>query len=261
MSSPVTEVPVQSVKRALDALDYVAAECIARDGVRLGEIADNLGLKATTMRNILRTMEACGYMGRTEDRLYRPGHRCARLAFGGAHVRALLSAARPAMDALAESTGESLVLTCLAGGTRRVLARHEGGHLLTVNAQRMDEGNPYRLVTTRVLLAHAHPDEVRAFVARCGAPGGLWDSATTAEQVREAAHKLRDRRVTEYHPSEDVVALACPVEAGITGVPVALGMYLPSVRYGPERADQLRSALAEMAEGIAREIQPNEQGS
>jgi IclR family acetate operon transcriptional repressor len=254
----MADVLVQSVKRALDALDYVAAECVAADGVRLGEIAGHVGLKATTMRNILRTMEACGYIGRAEGRLYRPGPRCSRLAFGGSYARTLLRVARPAMDAFAEATQESLVLTCLAGGMRRVLARHEGGHLLTVNAQRMDEGNPYGLVTSRVLLAHASPDEVRAFVAKCGVPGAAWDNATTAGQVQKAARKLRDRRVVEYSASDDVVALASPIDTSVNGPPFALGMYLPSVRYGPRRADNLRNALAETAAAIAREMRSNE---
>jgi IclR family acetate operon transcriptional repressor len=252
------EVLVQSVKRALDALDYIAGECVAADGVRLRDVAGHLDLKPTTLRNILRTMEACGYIGRTGDRLYRPGPRCRRLAFGAASVQALLQTARPAMHELAERTGESLVLTCLAGGVRRVLARHQGGHLVTVNAERMDEGDPYTLVTTRVLLAHAHPDEVRRFVDECGAPRGRWDGAATVEQVVEAAARLRDRQVVEYHPSDDVVALASPVDSGAAGVPVALGMFLPRLRYDPERGAELRDALAATTRRISREMQTNE---
>jgi DNA-binding IclR family transcriptional regulator len=255
------KVLVQSVKRALDALDYVAGESVCSDGVRLGDVAEHVGVKPTTMRNILRTMESCGYIGRTEERFYCPGPRCRRLAFGAASVQRLLATARPAMHELAGETGESLVLACLAGGVRRVLARHEGGHLVTVNGRRMDEGNPYSLVTTRVLLAHAEPGEVRAFVAECGPPGPEWGGAESAGRVLELAAELGGREVVEYHPSEEVVALAAPVAAGAGALPVALGMYLPASRYESERGERLRSALSATAKNISREMQntPKEQ--
>jgi DNA-binding IclR family transcriptional regulator len=202
-------------------------------------------------------MEACGYIGRTGDHLYRPGPRCARLAFGAESVQDLLGVARPAMEDLAEATGESLVLACLAGGRRRVLARHQGGHLLTVNARRMDEGDLYTLVTTRVLLSLASPAEVCAFVEEHGAPGPVWGGADTAEEVATAAAALQGRPVVEHHPSTDIAALAAPVHVP-GGMPVALGLFMPAARYTGKCAPDIRTRLAGTAQGISRAIKQQE---
>ena len=99
----MAEVQVRSVKKALDALDYIAKVCLEEDGATLSAIAAELDEKLPTLRNILKTMESCGYLSRS-GKLYRPGAKHSDLARSGI-IKRLVEATSPLLQSAAENTG------------------------------------------------------------------------------------------------------------------------------------------------------------
>ena len=170
------QVSVKSVKKALDALDFVIIESISKEGVSLGEIASHLGIQNTTAHNILKTMEICGYISRAQGRLYSLGAKCCQITRAGSVLKRLMNVAMPLMSELAEKTGESFVLTTLLNGERHVLFRAKGGGAISVESEKADNTNLYSMVTTRVMLAFAADAEVGYFIQKNSMPDKEWNS-------------------------------------------------------------------------------------
>ncbi|NUQ01002.1 MAG: helix-turn-helix domain-containing protein, partial [Armatimonadetes bacterium] len=105
-------VPVQSVRRALEALDRLALAGLRGEAVSLQQVAEHLGVAATTAHNIIKTLATCGYVQR-EERGYGLGPRCADLARSARFGGGWLERAAAVVHQLAERTGESVVLATL----------------------------------------------------------------------------------------------------------------------------------------------------
>ncbi|TPW26278.1 IclR family transcriptional regulator [Pararhizobium mangrovi] len=104
---------VQSVERALEIL-----ECIAHAGgaAHLNEIARETRLKPTTAHNILKTLHALGYVRRREKNTrYYLGDRILNLARVAGNDSGLRRTLRPALEAMAEQTGETVFVAVPSG--------------------------------------------------------------------------------------------------------------------------------------------------
>ncbi len=74
---------IQSVAKAFSVLEYVLESSMISDGTGLAEIAERFGMQKTTARNMMQTLEFCGYIRRKERGLYAPGEKCAMLCKAG----------------------------------------------------------------------------------------------------------------------------------------------------------------------------------
>ncbi|MGE4565819.1 MAG: helix-turn-helix domain-containing protein, partial [Victivallaceae bacterium] len=158
---------VRSVIKALAALDFVVEESMIRPGVGLSEIAAALDIQPTTARNILKTMELVGYIDRAQGRLYVPGGKCFGMSRAAMIAGRLNLVMAPHLAELAREGGESLVLTTLFNGRRKVLLRNQGDSPVVVDIRNAEqERSGCELVTTRILLAYAAPAELELYLRR-----------------------------------------------------------------------------------------------
>lgn len=241
---PRQAVPIQSIRRALDALDYLAEQGLAGEGASLQAVAAHLEVPPTTAHNILRTMVACGYVGREGNGRYGLGARCRDLLRGARFAGGGLDAAAAVVHGLAARTGESVVLTTLAQGRRRVLVRAEGHEVLRVSPALEERGVFWERVTGRVLAAYASPAELQEILCACGMPGAAWGGIETERSLEPALAAVRAAGCAQEMPSAlGVVALAAPVLDERRHLLGALGVYLPVTRAGEERLQWLRAEL------------------
>ena len=105
--------PVQSVMRALELIDALQRV----ESADVGELAALHGVHRSTTLRLLQTLEHFGYVTRGRGRgEFRLGLRLYELGLAAGEQNDLLSAARPIMCDLAETTGETIDLTlCDAG--------------------------------------------------------------------------------------------------------------------------------------------------
>ncbi len=239
---------VKSVLKALAALEFVVEESMTRPGVGLSEIARALEIQPTTARNILKTMEQAGYIARTGDRLYTGGGKCRGMSRAALVSGRLLQVIKPELAHLAHDSGESLVVTTLVNGRRKVLLRQQGGASIVVDTRNAEqEQRGYALVTTRIMLAFAAASEVDLFVARNGLPAGEWGRIHTREELNAALGELRRAGYAEANvPAESFYAAAFPLLDAAGMMVGALGVYLPLFRGSPEVKMELFSRIGEM---------------
>ncbi|RWR29319.1 IclR family transcriptional regulator [Sinirhodobacter populi] len=104
---------IQSIERAVAML-----EVIAREGgsAHLRDIAARTGLGKTTAHNILKTLDALGYVQRrVGDTRYHLGGRILNLARIVGDDEALRNRLRPALETIAQKTGETVYLAVPSG--------------------------------------------------------------------------------------------------------------------------------------------------
>ncbi|MEJ8573577.1 IclR family transcriptional regulator [Microbaculum marinum] len=113
---------VRSVGRALELLEIL--QQAAPTGVRVCDVAQELGVDPATVSRMLSTMVSHGYASRLPNRAYTLGVRSQRLA--AAWVDRLLQLAGPTMARVADNCGETVYLLQLVGTEAVTLARLAG---------------------------------------------------------------------------------------------------------------------------------------
>lgn len=103
--------------RAILRVPEVLMAVAARDGgIAMGELAQTLKLPKTSVHRLLRTLEHGGFVVRTGG-LFRPGPESFRLAAAlsqAAPEARFPASARPALEVLAEESGETATLSALS---------------------------------------------------------------------------------------------------------------------------------------------------
>lgn len=120
--------PIQSVGRAAAVLEAVAREGGAAS---LKHIAAQTGLGKTTAHNILKTLDQLGYVARrVGDTRYHLGGRILNLSRIVGDDSALRLRLRPALEAIAKRTGETVYLAVPSGDETCYLDTIESGQTL-----------------------------------------------------------------------------------------------------------------------------------
>jgi IclR family transcriptional regulator, acetate operon repressor len=237
---------VQSVRRALDVLEAVAA---AGGTASLGELAAACALPAPTLHRIAGTLADRGYLRHTPDRRYSLGSRLVPL---GADAHALLGArAQPVLRGLADRTGETANLAVLTSGRAEYVAQAPGRHTMRTFTE---VGNRVELHCTGVgkaLLAAVDPAAAGQLVA--AAPLTARTPATiTGAAALQAEIALIRGRGHALDEGEMEVGVRC-VAVGLPGAtPMAVSVSGPAVRMTDALVADAVSALHAGAAELGR---------
>jgi DNA-binding IclR family transcriptional regulator len=107
----------RATDRVIDILELTAA---SRDGLLLRDLSRGIETPKSSLLPLLRTLSARGYLEQGRAGEYRLGARVGELGMQSSR-RALIQAARPALEALMRRTGESAFLTTLAADAGAVV--------------------------------------------------------------------------------------------------------------------------------------------
>ena len=244
------DVPVRSVKKALDLLSILIFDDAELKGMKLTELAQRLGLPANTTHNLLKTMSVCGYVSQNDSGRYRPGPQCRRIVLlnkvEGPEFRQKLS------DVLKRHTyqiNEAMVFAVLHGGKRVLIASSEPvSQVIRVDRQSVESGNFWRLPTGRVLAAFASPEDFKLIIGNYGSPDRIWpESETGLKRI------LREKRCVMLPDHSGLNSFAIPVTGANDRLLGAIGCYAPPFRCGPQVRqkilEHLRLAADELAQG------------
>lgn len=243
------DVPVKSLKKALDILTILAFEDLKREGFTLTTLAHRMEMPVNTVHNLLKTMAACGYVAQKKAGTYCIGPRMTDVG----RLNGLLSAAasprvQKRLDALCHSMEEAVTMATLANGRRILLCQVDPRKMIRVDAATLEERSLFARPTGRILAAYASPDELTRILEQYGMPGAEWNGITSRKALANALEGVRQRGY-ELIASEDseLVAFAVPVLDGNGALLGSLGCYAPSFRCGPERHEPILAQLRRAA--------------
>jgi len=228
---------VQSVARSTDILDSIAN---AGGAAHLNEIAAASGLKATTAHNILKTLQEVGYVRRRAgDTRYHLGDRILNLARVAGDDDALRQYLRPALEAMAAKTAETVFLAVPSGDEVYFLDAIESTRTLKAASQRGDRepmaGSAIGLLflafipTLRKRMFDAHADRI--------GPG----IASEIDAIAERGYALDHEN---WMPGLNCVAIPWADEGEIRA---GFGLAGPSARLTATRLKETAKLMLEVA--------------
>jgi DNA-binding IclR family transcriptional regulator len=243
----------QSVERALSLLTAISE---AAGPVAVTEVARQVNLHPATAHRLLRALVVAGFVVQDpETSRYRLGPKLLQIANTHRLREALPQLARPVLERLTNSTGETTGLLECDGASSVVVARVVSSLPLLVHTPIGAHGPLNATGGGKVLLANMS-DERREAILSAPLARFTDDTQTDPAALRRELEEIRVRRfgigVDDYH--EGVTAIAAPVFDAEDTVVAALSMPGPTSRMAGPRLGQLIELVCAAAEELSREL-------
>jgi DNA-binding IclR family transcriptional regulator len=248
--------PVKSVAKAMAALDCIALDDAARQGVTLSAIAGKLGLPQNTVHSLLKSLVASGYVAQKGRGVYVAGPKCAQIGrvarFADPRIHQRVMAA---LHRFVDAEGEACVCSNLVSGERVTVAVVDSTHTVSVSRATIDGEPFFAKCTGRMLAACADESELQQVIARQGMPGRHWNDINDESRLRAELARLREQGYSLVNDErDDLVAIACPIWQGVPPAWGTLATYAPAYRCSGERCYQLLKRLKSIAGDLSAEI-------
>lgn len=244
---------VGSVDRALQLIELLRD----RGSLSLTAVSEELGVAPSTAHRLLGTLAHRGYVRQDpESRAYRSGRALLQLALGATAGLDVRGAARPELEGLAATVGETVHLARLEGDHVVFLDSVESTRAVRVTSRVGTALPAHCTASGKVLLAGMGVEEVRALL-----PDPLPQVTPRTRTSRDALERelVRIRRngfATNFGESEpDLSAVAVAIE-GERLDRLSVTISTPRVRLEPDVVRAQASAARETRARIADRLTP-----
>ncbi|WAL68452.1 IclR family transcriptional regulator [Amycolatopsis cynarae] len=239
---------IEAVDRALVLLTLLGE----RGELSVTDAGRELGVAPSTAHRLLSTLCHRGFAVQAENRLYRPGPQCLRLAGPGREPR-LPELIRPYLERLFSQVGETVHLMVRTGSEVRFADGIESGQPLRVGLRTGARMPAYCTSGGKAMLADLPATEVDALHA-----GGL--APWPGEKIKDLAGLHRELRAVRRHhfglnqdeSEPGVTAIGASVGV-VAGQHAALTIAVPTARFtlaGTTTVAAMTAALRESCEEI-----------
>lgn len=214
----------QSLDRAAELLSLIVR---SEGPVTYSSIVDQTGLARSTTSRLLQGLERNGLLERDRDGAFRGGALFAHYATRFDRVEALVAAAQPSLERLAEETGETVNLAVARGDTVVQVAQIDSTYMLgAMNWVGLDVP-PHSSALGKVMYAFGSLPLPKGRLEKL-TPNTITEPDTFAKELD--AVRSRGYAITRGELEEGLDGLAAPV-LGVDGHPLAaLGVSGPSFR-------------------------------
>lgn len=241
----------QAVTRALRLLRAVAA---SDEPATLSTLAQTLALSRTTAHRLLAALEREGFVTHAPgDQTYRPGPELAALALHASPIHQLRTLARPLLESLAETSGETATLELLTGHEVLIVDEVPSRRLV---AARTEIGTRWPLHVTstgKALLAAMPEDEVEAYLAHplvAFTPHSVTDPAALRRELATVRRRGYATTREEIEPGYAAAGALFTDAADRSLGAISIGG--PSSRLTPAELNRLGPAIRKAANALIR---------
>jgi IclR family acetate operon transcriptional repressor len=242
-----TKPAVQSVDRALDILEAVAAA----GEVGVTDLGKTLGLHVATVHNVLRTLAARHYLINNGGR-YRVGPATTTLSSRWDPLHALPERIQPFLERISVETGEAASATILIGYLARLIAFQPGTEAITIHFPQWVWPQAMKLATGRLLVALSDEECWEEFVTRSPDVQPGWSLEQWAMELNRLRHLGYCSLRTDRDGGQTIVAFPLLTRNG--QAVSAIGAACPSFRATPERAAKMTVSVHRAAAELSREL-------
>jgi len=234
--------PIESVENAARVLLMLRKTRL----LRVGEVADELGVARSSAHRMLATLQAQGLLKQdAATRGYHAGFRLVELGLAVIGATDLRAEARPVLESLAKTTRETVHLIVLEGTQIVFVDGVEGDHVIRAALRVGDRAPAHAAAAGKVLLAALPEEELRSRYPQTRLRGGTdLAIATRADLEAELALIRKRGYATNCSESEDGLhAVAAAVFDGGGAAQAALSVSGPSSRLSDTDLDRLGSVV------------------
>ena len=248
-----TEADPLTVRALARGLSVLALYDVDHREFSIDEIAERTGLLRMTAYRMVRTLEAAQFLVRdTTSNRYHLGPAAISMAYVAEDNSEFVEHARPYLERLLETTGESVTLAVPVDGA-------------AVCVSIIDSGRPFQrqIAPGRIIgdLAGVHGKIFTAF-----APAGRRDAVLAQKRRRHTQHTVTDperlraelERVVEEDVALDlqglypnVCSVGSPVRDQLGQVVAAISVVMPASRFGPREQELCTRAVKEAASALS----------
>jgi DNA-binding IclR family transcriptional regulator len=233
---------------------------VGEQGARMAEIAEGLGLKASTAHRIVSALERHGLIERERaTKRYRLGLALFALGATAADGTGLRKISRPALLRIAAATGDTVFLMARSGFNVVCVDRQEGTYVLDSLTGHVGGQIPMGVgPASQAILAFLPSDEAAAII-EANTPLYPRYHGLTAESVREKLPQVRAQRfaLDDGELVQGISALAIPILPQGRDAIASITVNMTSARLG-DRADELIAMLKSEVAAIEQVINPLE---
>ncbi len=250
-----TRSSVRTIDRMVEVLDCFSKD---RPAWSLSELSARLDLPKSTLHRFLVGLERNGLLRRgTRTTRWRLGHRLfiwGSLAAGSTGVRQV---ALPVLRDLAETTGETVLLTEYHDGEVICIDKIETSHSVRIALEVGARRAPHAGASSKVLMAYLPDSRDRRNhtarrVCRATASGPSRDPADLhreLERIRQCGYAL------SYEETDrGAWGIATPIRNWDGGVVAAVGVAGPTVRFSSELAQRYVSLCCDAAARVSTRL-------
>ncbi|GHO46721.1 IclR family transcriptional regulator [Ktedonospora formicarum] len=244
------------VERAFLLLDLLGA---SERGMTLSDLARALDMSKGSLHGLLRTLEASGAVEQDSEKLYSLGPRVFDLAQRYIQGAGLRRFALPAMQRLAATSDETVLLGRVESNGVRILeiAQTENEHAgLRITARQGSKVHMLAGATARVILASWPPEQREAYLSEHALPRftdhSVTDKARFLREVEQVAYQGIGMDYGEYLTG--VNAVATPIQGPGNTLIALLWIVGFASRFGVERMTILSEHLHTEAQNISRSL-------
>jgi DNA-binding IclR family transcriptional regulator len=243
-----------TAERALDILLMFDDDHMT---VSANQVATHLDVARSTAYRYLQSLATSGFIEEGATSGFRLGPRILELARIARRSSSLLDIARPVMRSLADSVGETVLLTRLTGATVYCLERtdsvqrvlrvsYEPGQTMPANAG----------ASAHVLLAWLPEAELDTVLASVTFERFTNDTITSQTALRKRLSETRRRgyAVSRGELDTDVLGVAAPIWDGADRVTAAISIAASAARITEAGAETTAAAVSEAAERISARL-------
>ena len=216
--------------------------------LNLGRLAEQAGLHTASAHRILGALMAHGLVEKTGAGEYDLGVRWLEV---GNRLRARLNirqVAMPAMQQLAELTGETVNLIVRRGDEAVYVERVTGGQTMIQVVQVVGAHAPLHVTAVgKIFLADDNASGVMGYAERTGLPAYTPNTLVTLDALRAELDTIR-REQLAYDREEAELGVACigaPIRDAEGKLVAGLSVSAPTDRHKPGWAEAVKKAAAE----------------
>jgi IclR family acetate operon transcriptional repressor len=246
---------VQSVERALDLLEIVAA---AGGEATLTQISTGSGLNISTCHHLLATLIAKGYVAKLPGkRTYVLGSRVLYLSSLCLKQVNLPQRSQRVIDALSARTGEAVQLAVLQGDELITVLRKEALHAVRVDAAALGKTSAaHATATGKAILAWLPETEIARIVGGRGLP------SFTAKTITDLATLLEELRLVRRHGyamdreefQQGVICIGSAIRDYAGAVVGAISVSIPSFRASEETTVRIREEVLAAVRSLSADL-------
>jgi DNA-binding IclR family transcriptional regulator len=248
------------------ALDILMMFSMRQTALSATEVARHLNVARSTAYRYIQSLISTGFLEESEAGGFRLGPRIIQLAHVARHANPLAEICRPVMRQLALTTGETTLVTRLAGATVFCVDRADPGHSRHIGASYKSghtvSHEPGQIMpvnagaAAHLLLAWLPPEELDALLDRVQLEPLTSHSITSRTDLEQ---RLQDTRKLGYaigHGEADqgILDVAAPVRDAWDRVIAGIAVAASSARFRDADIPALAKAVISSAELIIAEL-------
>lgn len=245
---------IQSLQRAIDILELLEWYY---GGLGLSQIADRLGLHASTAHHLLETMHERGYVAQDPNtHRYRLGPKLLNLASGFLRELNLNTVAFPHMKALCDACRENLRLGILGPDSVITIVKVDPHSTPAIHTPIDQWRAAHATGLGKVLLAGLSPAARRRFLERVGLPKLTPRTITDPVELEAELERINAQGYAHDRGEldEGLHCIAAPIRDRDGAVVAALSVTVPAYRFMDVFESWLISAVPRTATQISQEL-------